>query len=100
MGTAGLIVAAAIVENSYRLAYHDELTLLPGRRAFNEAVMHLEHPFVIAAVDIDHFKSFNDTHGHDTGDQVLKLVAARLAEVGGGGRAFRYGGEEFTVIFP
>jgi PleD family two-component response regulator len=50
--------------------------------------------------DVDHFKSFNDTHGHDVGDQVLKLVAARLAEVGGGGRAFRYGGEEFTVLFP
>jgi PleD family two-component response regulator len=50
--------------------------------------------------DVDHFKSFNDTHGHDIGDQVLKLVAARLAEVEGGGRAFRYGGEEFTVLFP
>ena len=51
-------------------------------------------------VDVDHFKKFNDTHGHDIGDQVLKLVAARLAEVGGGGVAFRYGGEEFTVLFP
>jgi GGDEF domain-containing protein len=50
-------------------------------------------------IDIDHFKAFNDTHGHDIGDQVLQLVAARLAEVGGGGRAFRYGGEEFTVLF-
>jgi PleD family two-component response regulator len=50
--------------------------------------------------DVDHFKKFNDTHGHDVGDQVLRLVAARLAEVGGGGRAFRYGGEEFTVLFP
>jgi GGDEF domain-containing protein len=51
-------------------------------------------------VDIDHFKKFNDTHGHDVGDQVLRLVAARLAEVGGGGRAYRYGGEEFSVLFP
>ena len=51
-------------------------------------------------VDVDHFKKFNDTHGHDIGDQVLKLVAARLAEVGGGGIAFRYGGEEFSVLFP
>src|SRR6185436_11489154 len=47
-----------------------------------------------------HFKKFNDTHGHDIGDQVLKLVAARLAEVGGGGIAYRYGGEEFSVLFP
>jgi GGDEF domain-containing protein len=51
-------------------------------------------------VDVDHFKKFNDAHGHDIGDQVLKLVAARLAEVGGGGKAYRYGGEEFAVLFP
>ena len=50
-------------------------------------------------VDVDHFKKFNDTHGHDIGDQVLKLVASRLAESTGGGHAFRYGGEEFTVLF-
>ena len=56
--------------------------------------------YVLAMADVDHFKSFNDTHGHDVGDQVLKLVAARLARVAGGGRAFRYGGEEFTVLFP
>jgi diguanylate cyclase (GGDEF)-like protein len=51
-------------------------------------------------VDVDHFKSFNDTYGHDVGDQVLKMVAAHIAEVGGGGIAYRYGGEEFTVLFP
>jgi GGDEF domain-containing protein len=54
---------------------------------------------VIAMADVDHFKGFNDTHGHDIGDQVLKLVAARLAEAGGGGEAFRYGGEEFCLLF-
>jgi PleD family two-component response regulator len=48
---------------------------------------------------VDHFKKFNDTHGHDVGDQVLRLVAARLAEVGGGGKTYRYGGEEFAVLF-
>ena len=51
-------------------------------------------------VDIDHFKSINDTYGHDTGDQVLRLVASKLARVGGGGEAFRVGGEEFTILFP
>ena len=51
-------------------------------------------------IDVDHFKKFNDTHGHDIGDQVLKLVAARLADVEGGGTAYRYGGEEFAVLFP
>ena len=56
--------------------------------------------YTIAMVDVDHFKTFNDKHGHDVGDQVLQLVASRLARSPGGGRAYRYGGEEFTLIFP
>jgi len=100
MGTAGLILVGSIVENSYLLAYHDELTGLRGRRAFNDALLHLEKPYAIAAVDIDHFKNFNDTYGHDTGDQVLRMVAARLARVSGGGQAYRVGGEEFSIVFP
>ena len=50
-------------------------------------------------VDIDFFKKFNDTYGHDVGDEVLKLVAEQLSTVKGGGKAFRYGGEEFTILF-
>ncbi len=98
--TAGLILVSSIVENSYFLAYHDELTTLPGRRAFNDALFHLQEPYAVAVVDIDHFKSFNDTYGHETGDQVLRLVAARLAGVTGGGQAYRVGGEEFSILFP
>ena len=51
-------------------------------------------------LDVDHFKRFNDAHGHDVGDEVLRLVASRLRAVGGGGTAYRYGGEEFCVVFP
>ena len=98
--TAGLILVSSIIENSYLLAYHDELTTLPARRAFNDALLHLEEPYAIAVVDIDHFKKFNDTYGHETGDQVLRLVAAKLASVSGGGRAYRVGGEEFSILFP
>jgi diguanylate cyclase (GGDEF)-like protein len=94
------ILAISIVENSYLLAYHDELTSLPSRRAFNDAMLRLESPYAIAVVDIDHFKKFNDTYGHDTGDQVLRLVASNLARVTGGGQAYRCGGEEFTILFP
>jgi len=97
--TAGLILASSIVENTYLLAYHDELTTLPARRAFNDALLGLEEPYAVAVVDIDHFKKFNDTYGHETGDQVLRLVAAKLADVTGGGRAYRVGGEEFNILF-
>jgi diguanylate cyclase (GGDEF)-like protein len=96
---AAFILATAVVETSYLLAYHDELTSLPSRRAFHEALLRLEPPYSIAMVDIDHFKRCNDTYGHDTGDQVLRLVASRLARVSGGGQAYRCGGEEFAILF-
>jgi len=97
---AACILAASIIENSYLLAYHDELTTLPSRRAFNDAILRLQEPYSIAVVDIDHFKRFNDTYGHDIGDQVLRLVASNLARVMGGGQAYRCGGEEFSILFP
>jgi diguanylate cyclase (GGDEF)-like protein len=97
---AACILATSIIETSYLLAYHDELTALPSRRAFNDAMARLQAPYAIAAVDIDHFKKFNDTYGHDTGDQVVRLVAGKLARVTGGGQAFRCGGEEFVILFP
>jgi diguanylate cyclase (GGDEF)-like protein len=100
LATAGLILVSSIIENTYFLAYHDELTSLPARRAFNDALLRLEEPYAVAVVDIDHFKKFNDTYGHETGDQVLRLVAAKLAGVTGGGRAYRVGGEEFSILFP
>lgn len=98
--TAACILGASIIENSYLLAYHDELTTLPSRRAYKEALLRLQDPYSIAVVDIDHFKKFNDTYGHDTGDQVLRLVASNLARVTGGGQAYRCGGEEFNILFP
>ncbi len=89
----------AAVERSHWIAYHDELTGLPGRRAFNEALAGLGESYSIAIVDVDHFKKFNDTFGHDTGDQVLRKVARHLGDVRQG-TAYRCGGEEFAVIFP
>jgi diguanylate cyclase (GGDEF)-like protein len=100
MAAAQLTLLFALVEDSYRLAYHDGLTGLPGRRAFDEAMRLLDGDHTIAMVDIDHFKRFNDRHGHEAGDQALRMVADELSRVGGGGRAYRYGGEEFAVLFP
>ncbi len=100
LATGGLVLVLGVIEASYHLAYHDALTNIPGRRAFDEALLRLGDHYAIAMVDVDHFKQFNDRHGHDAGDQVLRMVAARLGAVAGGGTAYRYGGEEFAVLFP
>ena len=97
---AGAMLLLAVLQESHRMAFRDELTGLPSRRALQEKLVALGPSFTIAMVDVDHFKKFNDMHGHDVGDQVLKMVGARLAETDGGGKAFRYGGEEFVVLFP
>jgi diguanylate cyclase (GGDEF)-like protein len=99
LAIAGLILVVAVIEASYLMAYRDGLTELPGRRALNEALPRLSGQFTVAMVDVDHFKRFNDTYGHDAGDHVLRLVAARLAQAPGGGTAYRYGGEEFALVF-
>ena len=100
VASAAIILVVSIIETSYAMAYHDELTGLPSRRAFNDATLQLEAPYTVAGVDIDHFKSVNDTFGHETGDEVLCMVAGNLARVTGGGQPFRVGGEEFTILFP
>ena len=96
----GLALIVALIETSYAMAYLDELTQLPSRRALNEALLKLGDSYTLAMMDVDHFKKFNDTYGHEAGDQALRMVASRLAHLTGGGRAYRYGGEEFAVVFP
>jgi diguanylate cyclase (GGDEF)-like protein len=96
----GLVLTTAVIETSHAMAYRDGLTGLPSRRALDEALRGIEGGYTLAMVDVDHFKRCNDTYGHEVGDQVLRMVATALARVTGGGRAFRYGGEEFAVLFP
>jgi diguanylate cyclase (GGDEF)-like protein len=100
MLAAGLILVVALVESFYLMAFHDELTGLPARRALSQTLAALRPPYTVAIVDVDHFKTFNDRYGHDVGDEVLRMVATRLSAVTGGGRAYRSGGEEFTIVFP
>jgi diguanylate cyclase (GGDEF)-like protein len=97
---AALSLVWGLIRSSHAMAYRDELTGLPGRRALKEKLRVLGGNFSIAMLDIDHFKRVNDSYGHDVGDEVLKLVASRLKRVGGGGTAYRYGGEEFCIVFP
>lgn len=98
--TAGLVLGISVIETSHSMAYRDELTQLPARRALKEALLKLGSRYTVAMIDIDYFKKFNDRYGHDVGDQVLQMVASKLVKVGRGGKAFRYGGEEFVLIFP
>ncbi|WP_110934109.1 GGDEF domain-containing protein [Paenibacillus bouchesdurhonensis] len=97
---SGIVLITSIIQDSYSMAFTDELTGLPSRRALKQDMMKLGMNYVIAMLDIDHFKKFNDTYGHDTGDEALKLVASVIKDVTGGGKSYRYGGEEFTILFP
>jgi diguanylate cyclase len=95
------------LEEAMRSAEEDFLTGLPNRRAFEkiyereyrEAVV-AGQPLIVAFCDIDHFKRINDTHGHETGDRVLKAVARNLSGISSE-RCYiaRHGGEEFVVLF-
>jgi diguanylate cyclase (GGDEF)-like protein len=84
---------------------HDALTNCLNRRTFNESIEHLEttgpadRRCTFLLIDIDHFKSINDQHGHLVGDRIITQVAASLGRVlDAGTPLFRYGGEEFAVM--
>ncbi|TAN63710.1 MAG: GGDEF domain-containing protein [Magnetospirillum sp.] len=91
-----------------REASTDALTQLANRKMFDHALKLAIHhagqdgtPLCLLMIDIDYFKNFNDTYGHQLGDQILKLVARSLTEaVQVKDTAARYGGEEFAVILP
>jgi len=86
----------------------DALTGVANRRAFDEAAARMTGEAVadgselcLVLVDIDHFKKFNDTHGHLVGDQVLRFVAQEMDQcVKGRDLLARYGGEEFAILLP
>jgi diguanylate cyclase (GGDEF)-like protein len=90
------------------IARSDPLTSLRNRRALSEDLEELEarasrygHRYCMAVIDVDYFKSYNDTYGHLAGDEVLQFVAARLTErLRSGDSLYRYGGEEFLCILP
>ena len=100
MGRA--IMDLAISRDAFeRLSRIDPLTGLLNRRAFTETIAGLDAPYVIAVIDIDRFKSINDTHGHAAGDDVLVEVAQELRRAFGDDAVVaRLGGEEFGVAMP
>ena len=95
------------LEQVRRDSMTDALTNLANRKAFDEALETMcgedssDAPLCLAVIDIDHFKRFNDTWGHQTGDQVLRYVANVIGRIGAQPRlASRHGGEEFAILFP
>ena len=92
------------IETAEKRAQTDALTRVANRLAFNEHfvrrhAMGVGEAGVLAIFDVDHFKQFNDTHGHRAGDEVLKVVAGTLhSALCEHGLVARYGGEEFGVI--
>ena len=101
-------VQAEEIKSQHSEARTDALTGLANRRAFDDAMQqHLaqfntqSRPFSLLIFDVDHFKKFNDTHGHQAGDEVLRSVAKTLAQVVKvSDIPCRYGGEEFALIMP
>src|SRR6266571_3126428 len=86
IAAAAVTLTLSILQDTYNMAFRDDLTGLQSRRALNEQLMGLGRQYVVAMVDVDHFKRFNDTFGHDVGDQVLKMVATKIQGVMGGGK--------------
>ncbi|MCL9779840.1 GGDEF domain-containing protein [Vibrio sp. S4M6] len=95
----GAYLLISLVSTSHRLAFHDPLTGIPARHAMENDLKNLGKRYSIAMLDIDHFKKINDQYGHVIGDDVLKLIAKKLEELSGDGKVYRYGGEEFAIIF-
>lgn len=93
-----LMLVGAVLETSWRHMNIDELTELPSRRPFRHQLRCLRDDYVLALVDLDHFKRVNDTYGHVAGDQVLRFVASELSRRARG-KVFRYGGEEFVIVY-
>lgn len=84
--------------DSYVMAFVDELTGILGRRALEFKLKTQGKHYYVAMVDVDHFKKFNDTYGHQVGDDVLKIIAKMISRTPGA-TAYRYGGEEFCLVF-
>ncbi|MSR24618.1 MAG: GGDEF domain-containing protein [Nitrospiraceae bacterium] len=99
LATAGLILIIAAYAEIYQSTYYDELTGMRGRPYWDQAVANLGSRYTIALIDLDGMKHLNDAHGYAVGDQILRMVARKVTNLSGDGKAFRYDGNRFAVVF-
>ncbi len=95
----GLLLAINLTVSLLQIGYRDDLTQIGNRRALQQTAKTLRGPYAVAMVDADYFKKINDQFGHDLGDQALRVIASLLKQTAEGGKPFRYGGEEFCLLF-
>ena len=100
---AGLILIINVIEKSYTLALHDNLTGLPGRRALRRQVRRLGASYALAVVSVDNYGALHDRYGRDAADRVIKKVANHMDRIHrrghGSVHAFRYASDQFTLLF-
>ncbi len=99
LATAGLLLIIAAYAEIYQSTYYDELTGMRGRPYWNQAVANLGSRYALAVIDIDGMTHLNQTQGQAVGDQILRIVARKIARLIGEDNAFRYDGNRFAVIF-
>lgn len=95
----GVLLSINLTGSLLSIGYRDELTQIGNRRALKQSAKTLRGSYSVAMVDADYFKKINDQYGHDLGDQALRVIAGLLRKTADGGKAFRYGGEEFCLLF-
>ena len=97
--TAGLIFFVTLLQSSHRQSYCDEVTGVPGKLAYDEAVAGLGKKYVLAVVGIDQLKQYGSQRGKSVSEQVLRLLAQKIMTAAGAGRVYRLTGEEFLLVF-
>ncbi len=96
---AGLMLIVNVLEKSYAFSTLDDVTGLPTRRALRQEIKSAGPTYALAFVGVDHYKELYDRYGRDTSDRVVKRVAMHLGKTSVTGRPFRYGNQEFALVY-
>ena len=98
--TAGLVLVTAVIENIYIEGFQDELTDLPTRKSMLGILSQLDRGYTVALIEVDNFNRLRENHGRGVSKEVLRSVGSKLTTAAGGAKPFRYGSEQFAVVFP